>query len=183
MGGVPRLGVLAVESPDPVLSVVAPLGLAAAVETALVIDLAGGLRVQSDRTLADLIEDGPTRAELSPGRSGVAVLSGHTLDPAPAMIAIEELAASWPAIVLRCRPGQMPVRTVPVRPLFPGYFLTPDETPSVWQPVGTRARPPGPGPVLPRLSASLVRRLLSGRLPGRSRWVASWRPVWDMPWA
>lgn len=177
------MGVLAIESPDPVLSVLAPIGLAASIETALVIDVAGGLRVQSDRTLADLIENGPTRSELSPGRSGVALLSGHSVDPVPAMIAIEELAVSWPAIVLRCRPGQMPVPTVPVRALLPGHLLTPDETPSVWQPVGAKARPPGPGPVLPRLSSSLVRRLLSGRLPGRSRWVASWRPIWDMPWA
>ena len=183
MGGVGRFGVLAVESPDPVLSVVGPIGLAASVGTALVIDFVGGLQIRSDRTLADLIEDGPTRSELSPGRSGVALLSGHTVEPELAVSAIEELSAAWPAVVLRCRAGQLAVPTVPVRPLFPGYLLAADETPAVWQPVGAGIRPPGPGPVLPRLSSSLARRLLAGRLPVRSRWVASWRRVWEMPWA
>jgi hypothetical protein len=75
MGGITRFGILAVCSPDPVLSVAAPLGLAASAGTALIVDIAGGLCLTSNRTLADLAGEGPTRAELSPGRQGVAVLA------------------------------------------------------------------------------------------------------------
>jgi hypothetical protein len=174
---------LAVESPDPMLSAVAAIGLAAAAETGLVIDLAGGLQIESDRTLGDLIDEGPSRTELSPGRSGVAMLSGHPVDRAGAIALIEELTASWPAVVLRSGNGGWPFPTVPVRPLYPGLLASADGRPAVWQPAGGSSRPPGPGPVLPPLPGSLARRLLSGHLPVRSRWVASWRRVWEMPWA
>lgn len=177
-----RPGVLAVESNDPVLSAIAPIGLAASVGTALVIDLDGGLRIGSDRTLADLVEHGPSKLELSPGRSGVAMISGSHVDPVAAVEVVDLLASSWPAVVLRSNSSSLPYPKVPVRALFPGFLSRVNDLPAVWQPVGTGNRPSGPGPVLPGLTSRLVRRLLNGGLPRRSRWINSWAQVWDLPW-
>jgi hypothetical protein len=177
------LGVLGVESADPVLSLLSALGLAQVAGTALVIDLCGDVSFRADRTLADIAADGPALAELSPGRAGVALLSAGPLDIAGSKAAIEGLAPHWPAIVVRCRPGQWVGPTVPVRPLFPGLLQAHEPSPAVWQPVMAGVRPSGPGPVLPRLRGSLARRLLSGRSAGRARWVRAWAPVWGMPWA
>lgn len=47
---------------------------------------------------------------------------------------------------------------------------------------GSRVKTPGPGPVLPRLSAALTTQLLSGRLPARRRWINAWSRVWGLPW-
>lgn len=184
MVGMGRPGILAVYSADPVLSGVAPFGLACAVGTALVVDLVGGLRIPARRTLTDLIEQGPTLEELSPGRSGVAVLSGADVGLEKAVPIIERLASRWPAVVVRVEGRGWPGASVPVVPLYPGWLAPRDEAASAWQRVpGGEATPPGPGPVLPRLRARTVRRLLSGRHPGRDRWVGSWREVWDLPWA
>jgi hypothetical protein len=183
MAGKGRHPILGVWSPDPVLSVIAPIGLAVAAGTALIVDL-GNPTQQSGRTLADLHRDGPSLSELSPGRSGVAFLPGGTLEGVAAMELIEQLAVHWPAVVVRAPAADPALAMVPVVPLFPGRF-TPFSLPShgVWQPVGAGREPPGPGPVLPRLRVGAVRQMLSGRLPRRSRWVAAWRPVWEMPWA
>ena len=62
-----RLGVLAVASPDPVLSLLSALGLAQVAGSALVIDMCGDLALQSGRTLSDLAADGPSVSELGPG--------------------------------------------------------------------------------------------------------------------
>jgi hypothetical protein len=83
MVGEGRHPILGVWSPDPVLSTVAPIGLAAAVGTALVVDLTH-TRSIGGRTLADLVSDGPRLAELSPGRPGIAFLAGGTSTEAPA---------------------------------------------------------------------------------------------------
>lgn len=182
MERVGRPGVLAVESTDPVLSAIAPIGLAASVGTALVVDLDGGLSIGQDRTLADLVEYGPSRLELSPGRSGVAMISGSHVDLGSALEVLDHLASSWPAIVLRSSSSSLPYPTVPVRALFPGLLSAATDLPAVWQPVGAGNRPSGPGPVLPRLTGRLVRRLLAGGLPRRSRWVGSWARIWDLPW-
>ena len=176
-------GVLGVESRDPVLSLLSAFGLAQVAGTALVIDLCGDLSMRGDRTLADIATDGPALAELSPGRSGVALLSSGPLDPVESSAAIEALAPHWPAIVIRCRSGQWDGATVPVRALLPGFLRADEQSPAVWQPVMAGVRPSGPGPVLPRLSGSLARRMLSGRTAGKARWVRAWAPVWGMPWA
>jgi hypothetical protein len=178
-----RFGVLAVASPDPVLSLLSALGLAQAAGSALVIDLCLDLALENGRTLSDLAADGPSLSELSPGRSGVALLSSGPIEPDEALPLIDQLAQGWPAVVIRCRRGQWPGPTVPVRPLLPGFLRSIEESPGVWQPMAAGARPPGPGPVLPRLSGSLARRLLSGRSAGRARWVRAWERVWEMPWA
>ncbi|HUG31341.1 MAG TPA: hypothetical protein VMM14_00495 [Acidimicrobiia bacterium] len=185
MVGKGRHPILGVRSPDPILSTVAPIGLAAAAGTALVVDL---VSTASDdgRTLADLVTDGPSISELSPGRTGVALLAGGRVDLEDAAELIARLGRHWPALVIRLPQSatELPFPSVPVVPLFPGR-LSPVRLPpsGVWQPVGTGADPPGPGPVLPRLSAGLVNRILSGRLPRRSRWIESWRRVWELPWA
>lgn len=178
-----RHPILGVWSPDPVLSVVGPVGLAAAAGTALVVDLASQTR-ETARTLLTLAADGPSVSELSPGRPGIAYISGGGIERSEAVATIGQLARHWPALVVRVSDTDHPFATVPVIPLFPGPF-SPVTLPThgVWQPVASGREPPGPGPVLPRLRPGVLRRLLAGQLPGRSRWVRAWNPVWEMPWA
>lgn len=183
MEGVGRRGVLGVESPDPVLSLFGALGLGASAGTALVVDMARDSRVGTDRTLADLLEDGPTLHELSPTRPGVAVISAGPVDVVAGLPLIERLAANWPAVVVRCSADGWPGPTVPVRPLLPGLLAPTELIPAVWQTVVGGVRPPGPGPVLPRLGPRSARNLLTGRLPTRGRWLRVWERVWEMPWA
>jgi len=183
MEGVGRRGVLGVESPDPVLSLFGALGLGAAAGTALVVDMSRGSGVDTHRTLADLLEDGPALNELSPARSGVAVISAGSIDAVAGLPLIERLAANWPAVVVRCSVEAWPGPTVPVRSLLPGLLAPTEIIPAVWQAVVGGVRPPGPGPVLPRLGARNARNLLAGRLPARGRWLRVWERVWAMPWA
>lgn len=183
MVGKGRHPILGVWSPDPVLSIVAPIGLAVSAGTALVVDLADTTR-QTGRSLADLAADGPALSELSPGRPGVAFLAGGNVDRTTATQLLARLAGHWPAIAIRVPDREFPFATVPTVPLFPGRFpLFSMPAHGVWQPVGAGGEPPGPGPVLPRLRAGAVRRILAGQLPRRNRWIAAWRPVWEMPWA
>lgn len=182
MVGKGRHSILGARSVDPVLSMVSPIGLAASVGTALVVDMVSEPRPGA-RSLRDIARDGPSLAELSPGRKGVAMLVGGDLSPSEAMDTLERLAVRWPAITVRVSGGAWPFPVVPVIPLYPGRLLAVVEPSGVWQPVGTGSAPHGPGPVLPRLRPGALRRLLTGQLPRRSRWVAAWRPVWDMPWA
>lgn len=173
---------LAVRSPDPVLSLVAPLGLAASLTTSMVVDLTGDLSLPRARTLADILADGPRLDELMPNRPGVALVSAGTIGVEDAAEVIGQLALRWPGIVVRAGEEPWPGPIVPVVPLYPGLLAPTDPDVAVWQPVGIAYEAPGPGPVLPRLRARLVRRLLAGRMPGRSRWVDAWRPVWKLPW-
>ena len=183
MVGKGRHPILGAWSPDPILSTVAPIGLAASVGTALIVDMVT-TSATSGRTLADLVADGPTLSELSPGRPGLALLPAGNVDRDAAVDLIDRLAGHWPALVIRVPDHDFPFASVPVVPLFPGR-LAPVRLPprGVWQPVAGGADPPGPGPVLPRLRSGLVRRMLAGQIPRKSRWVAAWRGVWEMPWA
>lgn len=176
-------GILGVASADPVLSLVGALGLGQVAGTALVIDLCGDLTLRSGRTLSDIAVEGPSLAELSPGRSGVALLSSGPIPTDECAPVVEALAVNWPAVVVRCHAGQWPGPTAPVRALLPGLLQSVDQSPAVWQQIASGVHPTGPGPVLPRLSGSLVRRMLSGRSAGRTRWVRAWAAVWGMPWA
>lgn len=174
---------MGVWSPDPVLSTVAPIGLAASVGTALVVDLVPGGNAGT-RTLADLVSQGPKLSELSPVRQGIAMLSGGRISPSTAVDILDQLSAHWPALVVRLAEPEPGFANVPVIPLFPGKLAPrPEPVPGVWQPVAGGADPPGPGPILPRLRPGTVRRILSGQLPRRNRWVTAWRPIWEMPWA
>lgn len=176
-----RQGVLAVHSPEPVLSLLSALGLAQVAGSALVVDLCRDLALDG-RTLSDLASEGPSLSELRPGRSGVALLGSGPITVEAALPLIEALSEVWPAVVIRCQAGQWEGPNVPVRALLPGLLRESHQEPAVWQPVGSPVRPPGPGPVLPRLTGSLVRRLLGGRTALRARWVRAWESVWSMPW-
>ncbi|MEA1901942.1 MAG: hypothetical protein U9N56_00280 [Actinomycetota bacterium] len=172
--------VLAVQSPDPVLATIAPFALALAAGTALVVDF----ERSGPRSLAELEADGPRLEELAPGRSGVAVLPGGRIDLGVAVDLVHRLGDSWPAVVVRPpAAGGWPGVTVPVLPLYPGRLGPREQIAAVWQPIGSGSRPPGPGPVLPRLGRRTIGALLDGRVPPRSRWVKAWTPVWGLPWA
>jgi hypothetical protein len=184
MGGKGRQPILGFMSPDPVLALVGPVGLAASRGTALVVDLEADGAGKDRRTLRDLVVDGPTRGELSPARPGIALIAGGGVDHDSAIELIGELSKTWPAVVVRVPTPAWPYPTVPAFPLYPGHLMpSPPISHCVWQPVGTGATPPGPGVLLPRLRPGTLRRLLSGHLPRRSRWVAAWSAVWEMPWA
>lgn len=169
-------------SPDPVMSLLGPIGLAAAAGTALVIDMGTGVNIPSTRTLADIAAEGPRLEELSPGRRGVAFISAGGLAVDQVAELVSRLSVHWPAVVVRAGTAwEGP--TVPVLPLLPGW-LTPDhEGAAVWQSVPGGSRPPGPGPVLPSPGRAMIARVLGGGLPRRDRWVRAWQQVWMMPWA
>lgn len=177
---------------DHVLSVVAPVGLAAAAaRPALVIDLdPEGPSFPGPRSLAELVNEGPTRLELFPGSPGghgpgVALLRNGGIDWEPAIPMIEALARQWPALVLRLpdRGGPWPWPVVPVVPLLPGILQPRRGRAAVWQTVTSRrAVAPGPGPVLPGLDRSALTRLLTLRSEPRGRWVKAWSQVWELPW-
>jgi hypothetical protein len=168
---------------DGVLGAVAPLALACAAGTALVVDLDPDGPSYPGRTLAALVEEGPTRADLQPHRRGVAVMGNGGIGPADAAEVVDALTAGWPRIVLRLPAWPPPTpdrRTVPILALTP--LIGPVAGPAVYQRSIWRMEPPGPGIVLPRPSGSTIRALARGAMPGPSRWVRAWRDVWDVPW-
>lgn len=168
---------------DDVLSALAPLGMALAAGTALVVDLDQFAHpFPGERTLAEVVEEGPTLAELDPRGSGVAVLPNGGADLEAALEMVVRMAGSWPAVVARVGADPVPFPVVPVRPLWPGFLAPGGERASVWQEVPGGGEPPGPGPVLPVPGRSTVTAFLAGRYPLRSRWVRAWRTVWELPW-
>ena len=178
------MAVLHIWSPDDaMLGFVAPVALAMAAGTALVVDLdEEGPQYPGEVTLASLVRDGPRAADLQPTRKGVALLRNGGIAEANAAEAIDALTVGWPNLVLRLPAHPPPVRqsVVPVLPLTP---LTLDRGPAVFQ-RGPWAAPERPnGVVLPRPRASTIRSLLAGRRPGPSRWLRAWREVWGIAWA
>ncbi|MFQ5966244.1 MAG: hypothetical protein ACE5MI_01390 [Acidimicrobiia bacterium] len=177
---------LSISAPgDALLGVVAPLGLACAAGTALMVDVDQfGPRFPGSASLADLVEAGPRKADLVPQRRGVAILRNGGIGTDEAGPVLEALIAGWPAVVLRLGERAVSfgkVRNVAVHPLLPGLLLPPLGDPVVYQRTSWPVGPPGPGKVLPRPSRQAVGRLLTGREPGPSRWVSAWREVWE--WA
>lgn len=177
-----RALVLGVDSRDPVLSWIGAMGLALVCGTALVIDLEspsdGG-----DRSLLALLSDGPRLDEISPARTGVAVMRAGDVEAADLEVALETLGRSWPALVLRTDGVRWDGATVPYRALYPGVLGQSSPIPAVWQPVDIVTQAPGPGPILPHIRPSAVRLLLHLKRPMARKWVRSWRRVWEMPWA
>jgi hypothetical protein len=171
---------------DSVLSVLAPLGLAAAAdETSLLIDLdPSGPAYPSRRSLADLVSDGPTRAELTPGAQGMAVLRNGGVEWSDAVETVERLTASWSSITLRIGLADtgLPWPVIPVVPLLPGFLTSVDGRPAIWQASERGQVAPGPGPVLPPLGRRAIYQLLEMRSIPRGRWVRGWRQVWELPW-
>lgn len=183
VGGMGRHSALAIRSADPLLSFAAAVGLAAARRTTLIVDTVVDERAEG-RTLADVVEEGPTLAELSPGRTGVALVPAGALGPDQISAAINELARHWPAVVVRSSFKVASLPTVPVVPLYPVSAPLVSLPPvAVWQPIHSWSAPPGPGPVLPRLPGRHLRRILARTLPRKSRWMSAWEPIWEMPWA
>ena len=168
-----------------VLGVIAPLALAAAAGTALVVDLdAAGPTYPGDNSLADLVDRGPRLAELRPPRKGAAVLRNGGVTAADAAEVVAALISGWPSTVLRLPPGQSEasVPVVPVVPLLPGG-MTPDvHRPAVYQQMGWHEKAPGPAVTLPTPPRAAVAALLGGRVPVPCRWMRSWRAVWGLPW-
>jgi hypothetical protein len=171
---------------DSVLSVVAPLGLAAAAPAGpvLMVDLdQTGPAYPGERNLADLVEEGPRRAELHPPGRGVAVIGNGGVGGDEALSTVKVLAETWPAMVLRVPPGlQLPWPVLPVVPLFPGFLAAGEGRAAVWQATSILDRPPGPGPVLPPLTRATLANLLTLRTTPTGRWVGAWRQVWELPW-
>lgn len=169
------------------LGALAPLGLALAAGSALVIDLdSGGPRYPGERSLADLVADGLRRPDLTP-RPGVAVLRNGGVAPAAAAMVIDALVAAHPTVVLRLPPRPRPVAdgaaVVPVRLLLPGSLYPWGDRPAVFQATPTLASLPGPGVRLPVPRPITIESLLRGRRPpGRDRWISAWAPVWRFPW-
>lgn len=175
---------------DGVLGAVAPIALAMAHATSLVVDLDPlGPRYPGEMTLARLVAVGPRRADLEPRRRGVAVLPNGGVEPEEAIEVVSALVAGWPAVVIRLPqvgpprvPDGLNAPVVPIRPLLPADMLQPTSGAVVWQGAGWRVTPPGPGPVLPRARAATVRALLDGVRPRRDRWLSAFAKVWDWPW-
>ncbi len=156
---------------DGLLSVVAPLGAAAAVGTAVVVDLAADAPpLRGQRTVADLIAEGPSADDLTPRQGRVAVLPLGDADPGDADPVVRALARTWPFVVVRAGTGT----AIEVAPLFGPV------TPAwVHQPTGFVPTPKGlSGIVLPPLPVRTARALLAGRTAG-GRWVSAWRRVWS----
>jgi hypothetical protein len=181
--------VLAVWTPeDGLLGALAPLGLAAAAGTALVIDLdPQGPRYPGPRSLADLVADGPRRADLEPDGSGVAVLRNGGVAAGEAAAVVKAMIDRWPRVVLRLPPRPAAPRrgvpTVTVRLLVPGGLFSAGMRPAVYQATPHPMQLPGPGIRLPVPSRRTTAALLTGRMPAAGdRWVRSWRRVWEAPW-
>jgi hypothetical protein len=173
---------LAIRKPeDAMLGAVAPLGFAvAAPGPALVIDLdRRGPRYFGSGSLAELVAEGPRRSDLSPSRSGVAVLRNGGVSVSTALPVVNHLVAGWPFVVLRLEADDdMPWTSVSVVPLLPLAPPAPDEGAVVYQDAGWGLSPPGPGPVLPVPRRSTWAALAAGRKPVIDRWLRSLRQVW-----
>lgn len=172
---------------DALLGAVAPLALATAAGTALVVDLdPSGPHYASEISLAELSRSSPRRSDLEPQRRGVAVLRNGGIDAADCEELIAALVAGWPAVVLRLPPGRtkrwQSVGVVPVRLLLPGDWFRGADRLAVYQRSAWSAAVRGPGPVLPRPRRATVAALLGGRRPVADRWLRAWRRVWEFRW-
>lgn len=179
MGNV-RGQVLALQSEDPVLRWVGPIGLASAHGSALIIDLS---RQVTPRTLADVRNDGPRLDELSPGRAGIATIAAGDLASGALEEVVSLLARSWPAVVVRSDGKRWDGATVPYRAAMPGALAERSDVPAVWQLASGRDAAGLDGYVMPGLGSGLIRTMLEGRIPRRNRWVRAWSKVWSIPWA
>jgi hypothetical protein len=177
---------LALWSPeDEVLGAVAPLALGAAAGTALVVDLdPDGPHYPGDVSLASLVADGPTKADLSPPRRGVAVVRNGGIDPQDAEAVLHALVEGWPAVVFRLPAGHIADGSaLPVLPLVPGSLLRRSLGTAVYQRSAWRVQAPPGSVVLPRPGSGTLSALLRGHTPHPAdRWIRAWRRVWRNAW-
>ena len=168
---------------DGVLSIVAPLALAAVVDTALVVDLdPDGPPYPGAGSLAQLVENGPRLSDLKPAAEGTAVLRNGGIHAEDASEVLAALVAGWPNVVFRVSVQLERTPAVPVIPLLPGGHTRRWHRPAVYQQMGWHEKAPGPGVTLPTPPRATIRSLLEGKRPVRSRWLAGWRQVWGMQW-
>jgi len=164
---------IAVWSPhDLVLSLVVPLGLAARRGTAIVIDLdEAGPPMPGGGDLASLVSRGPTDAELSPRKNGVAVLGNGGVSVADASEVIAAIADRWPHVVLRCAPHVLPAdRAIPVIPMLPDPFAMVAPGAVVYQRTAFGGEAEPGALVLPIPRPSVIKSLISGKIPaGKDR--------------
>ena len=166
---------------DAVLAAIAPIGLAASVGTGLVVDAdPNGPRYPGAVTLAELVARGPRRAELEPPRSGVAILRNGGVRWEDAAEVLAALEKGWPHVAVRhVGPKRPDGDAVAVATDLPGVLSIDTNGPLVVQ--RTKRKPSKVGDVmLPRPARRLVAALLEGHLPGPSRWVRAWKPVWEL---
>ena len=165
---------------DDVLGVVVPFALASFQRTVLVIDLdLDGIPLPGNRTLAHLVEEEPTLAELVPPRSGVAVLPHGGIDVASAAPVVAALVDSWPCVVVRARKPLPGIPFAEVAPLIPG--VNTKASPRVWVRTGIARVEPGPGPVVDGPGRTAIASVVARRAPA-GRWLRSWAGVWRWPW-
>ncbi len=173
--------VLAVWSPaDAILDVAVPLALVASVPTGIVVDLdPDGPVVGEGPSLAELVAEEPTAEQLRPVAGAAAYLSNGGVDADDAWPVVEALAARWPAVVLRCAPRlQRPASALAVLPLLPEPFTLRADGRCVYQRIGVSPGVTPDGPVLPRPRRGTIAALLTGRRPGRDRWMRSVAALW-----
>ena len=137
---------------DPVLHALAPLGLAAARGTALVVDLdREAPSYPGAASLAALVVSQPRLDDLRPRRSGVAVLPNGSVDPVEAVEVVDALVSGWPAVVFRLGashdlpPSLAETPVIPVSPLLPGFPPPSGDRPGGLPGDVRRAASPGPG--------------------------------------
>lgn len=178
------MSVLALWSPvDLVLGVVGPLGATAAAGTALLVDLdPHGPQYGGAHSLAELVQQGPTKNQLEPTKSGPAVLRNGGVSPEAAEEVVAALVSKWPNVVLRCAPESGPVGSaVALLPLLPAPFTPRMEGSVVYQRTSLATRQPDGKLALPIPRPSTVTALLAGRRPRRrDRWIRSFHRVWGM---
>jgi hypothetical protein len=170
--------VLATRSKDPILHHIAPLGLAAAAGRCLVIDLDASAPRYSERTLAHLVSEGPTAADLAAG-SGVAVLGNGGISFDEAASVIDRLVAAWGRVVIRDGGNTHPFPVLSVEPMLPAPFTPRDA--DIVQAVAFGQTSDAPA-TLPPLRRQQVRSLLSGTIEPRWRWTRAWQSAWGLPW-
>lgn len=171
------------------LHALAPLGLAAARGTALVVDLdQQAPPYPGSGSLADLARSQPRLDDLRPRRAGVAVLPNGLANPRDTDEILKALVAGWPAVVFRLGasldlpPFLEGTPVVPVAPLLPGFLHPPVTGPAVYQAMSAVPPPRVAGIMLPPLDRSHIYRMLGGRGFPPRRWVKAWSRAWSVPW-
>ncbi len=165
------------------MGIIGPLGAAAAVGTALVIDIdMHGPPYASSFSLADLVADGPTRSQLEPTQQGPAVLRNGGVGPEEAAEVLSALIERWPNVVLRCPPSTgASSQAIALLPLLPEPFTPTVAGRTVYQATRISSPRTDRGPVLPVPRTETVKALLNGVRPSpRDRWVRAFRQVWEM---
>ncbi len=177
----PLLGIIASE--DPVLRQIAPVGLAAARGTCLIVDADPAARPYSGAPrLEEMVDRGLRLSELVPERKGVAIVSARSMPFDDLLDHADALARFWPGIVIRTGTSRARIPNVPVVALLPPPLDERSDGPAIYQTCRRGAKVPTPGLGLPPLGRSRIRSLLAGIVEPRWGWVRAFRSAWELPW-